>query len=214
MGINNTFIDGPVARTPGQTVAGPALTLQFLPKRDDQIAGEGDENVAKQTALWQVLQLVRPGDVIVVDARGHTKTGCFGEMLVTYFNARGGKGIIVDGSIRDSAEVFSIGVGVWTRGVTPNYATQTTLFPWDFNVPIGCGGALVIPGDVVIADDDGAVVVPAALVDEVADKALEHEDWERFSRIRLAGGGDLMKYYPLSAEGRAEFQQWKSADNS
>ncbi|MCH7984481.1 MAG: ribonuclease activity regulator RraA, partial [Chloroflexi bacterium] len=67
MGIDNTFIDGPVARTPGQTVAGPALTLQFLPTRGDQIAGEGDENVAKQTALWQVLQLVWPGDVIVVD---------------------------------------------------------------------------------------------------------------------------------------------------
>jgi len=213
MGVNNTFIDGPVARTPGQSVAGPALTLHFLPRRDDQLAEEGDENVARRTALWQVLQMVRPGDVIVVDARGHTKTGCFGEMLVTYFSARGGKGIAVDGSIRDSAEAFSLGVGMWTRGVTPNYATQTTLYPWDFNVPIGCGGALVIPGDVVIADDDGAVVVPAALVDEVADRALKHEDWERFSRIKLAEGGDLIKYYPLNAEARVEFQQWKAANS-
>ena len=139
MGVNNTFIDGPVARTPGRSITGPVLTLQFLPKREDQIAGEGDENVAKQTALWQVLQRVQPGDVIAVDARGQTKTGCFGEMLLTYLAAQGGLGIVVDGSIRDSAEATALDIGIWTRGVTPNYATQTTLSPWDFNVPISCG---------------------------------------------------------------------------
>jgi len=213
MGVNNTFIDGPVTRTPGRSITGPVLTLQFLPKREDHIAGEGDENVAKQTALWQVLQRVQPGDVIAVDARGQTKTGCFGEMLLTYLAARGGLGIVVDGSIRDSAEATALDIGIWTRGVTPNYATQTTLSPWDFNVPISCGEALVIPGDVVIADDDGAVVVPAALIDKVADKALEHEDWERFSRIKLTEGGDLMKYYPLDEEAQAEFQQWKLSNN-
>jgi len=213
MGVNNTFIDGPVARTPGRSIAGPALPLQFLPKREDQITGEGDENIAKQTALWRVLQRVQPGDVIAVDARGQTKTGCFGEMLLTYLSARGGLGIVVDGSIRDSAEAPTLDIGIWTRGVTPNYATQTTLFPWDFNVPISCGEALIIPGDVVIADDDGAVVVPAGMIDEVSDKALKHEDWERFSRIKLAEGGDLMKYYPLDEEGQAEFQRWERSNS-
>lgn len=111
------------------------------------------------------------------------------------------------------AEALILDIGIWTRGVAPNYATQTTLSPWDFNVPISCGEALNIPGDGVIADDDGAVVVLAAMIGEVADKALEHEYWERFSGIKLTEGGDLMKYYPLDAEAQAEFQQCKLLNN-
>jgi regulator of RNase E activity RraA len=102
-------------------------------------------------------------------------------------------------------------VPLWTRGATPNYASQSSLFPWAYNVPIACSRVLVLPGDILIADDDGAVIVPAQLAPILAERAGEHEDWEAFSRQRLAEGGSIWKYYPLSEEGRREYEAWKKS---
>jgi regulator of RNase E activity RraA len=211
MGVRQTFIEGPLARLPGAKVVGPAVTLQFMPQRDDVASGMAQEHVEKRTALWAVFETVQPGDVLAVQAFGDPYTGCMGDMLTTYFKGRGGAGIVVDGCIRDWPKVRELGVPVWTRGFTPNYASQTHLFPWAYNVPIACGMALVLPGDIIIADDDGVVVVPAQLVPLVLERTLEHEDWEVFSRKRLLEGGSLMKYYPLSEEGQREYEQWKKA---
>jgi regulator of RNase E activity RraA len=93
---------------------------------------------------------------------------------------------------------------LWLRGVTPNYHTQTNIFPFGVNVPIACGGVLVMPGDIIVADDDGAVVVPIKLAPELLKRASEHREWEEFSHLRLSQGGHLRKYYPLSAEAQAE----------
>ena len=209
LGIRDSYIQGPIARTPGAKIVGPAVTLQFLPKREDQTTGLGLGQTEQKSALWQVLEHVSPGDVIVVDARGELRTGCFGEMLLTYFRAQGGGGVVVDGCIRDYPQIRDFGLPLWTRGFTPNSAGQTNLWPWDFNVPIGCGGVLVLPGDIIIADDDGAVVVPIALAADVAKEAVEHEEWEEFSRLKLQEGGALRKYYPLSDEGRIEYDEWR-----
>ena len=194
-------------------MVGPAITLQFLPKREDQTTGLGAGQTEQRSALWAVLEHVRPGDVMVVDARGQMRTGCFGEMLLTYFQAQGGKGVIVDGCIRDYPQVrqFDPPLPLWTRGFTPNSAGQVNMWPWDFSVPIGCGGVLVIPGDIIIADDDGAVVVPAKLGPELVKRATEHEEWEVFSRMRLQQGGALKTYYPLSEEGRREYEVWRDS---
>lgn len=209
LGISDAFMQGPLARTPGAKVVGPAVTLQFLPKREDQMTGLGEGQTEKRSALWEVLEHVAPGDVIVVDARGDLRTGCFGEMLLTYFQAQGGSGVVVDGCIRDYPQVREFDLPLWTRGFTSNSAGQTNLWPWDFNVPIGCAGVLVLPGDIIVADDDGAVVVPVRLAPEVAKEATEHEEWEVFSRLRLQQGGALSKYYPLSEEGRREYEEWR-----
>ena len=93
--------------------------------------------------------------------------------------------------------------------MTPNFHTQTNIFPFAVNVPVACGDTLVMPGDIVIADDDGVVVVPIALAPELLDKAGEHAEWEEFSRMRLAEGGDLRKYYPLREDAQAEYEAWK-----
>ena len=95
------------------------------------------------------------------------------------------------------------------KGVTPNFHTQTNIAPFAVNVPIACGNTLVIPGDIIVADDDGAVVVPAKLAPQLLAKASEHAEWEDFSRLRLSQGGDLRKYYPLSEEARAEYEAWR-----
>jgi regulator of RNase E activity RraA len=209
MGVRQTFIHGPVPRHPGAKVVGPAVTLQFMPQREDIASGLAQEGSEKVSALWAVFEVVGPGDVLVVQAFGDPYTGCMGDMLVTNFKGRGGAGIVVDGSIRDWPRVQTLEVPVWTRGFTPNYASQSTLYPWAYNVPIACSRVLVLPGDIIIADDDGAVVVPQRLAPTVLELTLEHEEWEKFSRIRLAEGGSLRKYYPLNDEGWAEYMAWQ-----
>ncbi|HET7769602.1 MAG TPA: ribonuclease activity regulator RraA, partial [Chloroflexota bacterium] len=134
-----------------------------------------------------------------------------GEMMMTYFKGKGGAGVVIDGCVRDVAEIKKLGLGLWLRGATPNFHTQTVQFPAAINVPIACGGVLVLPGDVIIADDDGAVVVPQKALAQLVERAAVHHEWEEFSRLRLSEGGDLRKYYPLNDEARAEYEQWKAA---
>jgi regulator of RNase E activity RraA len=210
MGIRNTFIQGPLPRVPGAKVVGPAITLQFMPQREDIASGLGQEHTEKVSALWAVFGTIQPGDVLVVQAFGDPYTGCMGDMLTTYLKGRGGIGVVVDGCVRDWPKIREMGVPMWTRGFTPNYASQSRLFPWAYNVPIACSMVLVVPGDIIIADDDGAVLVPAKMAPIVAEHTVAHEEWEVFSRARLLEGGDLMKYYPLNDEGWAEYEVWRA----
>ncbi|GAB2964518.1 dimethylmenaquinone methyltransferase [Streptomyces pseudoechinosporeus] len=208
-GIRHTFVSGPRPLNPGQKVVGRARTLQFMPQREDIASGLGQEYVERHTALWAVLEAVEPGDVLVVQAYGSTHTGCFGDMLVRYFQRKGGAGIVVDGRIRDTPRVKETGLPIWSTGATPHYASQAELFPWAYDVPVACGGVLVLPGDLVVADDDGPVIVPRQRADDVITAAREHEQWERFSRARIDEGGALTDYYPLTTETRAEYERWR-----
>lgn len=207
LGIRDPFIKGVTCRTPGVKIVGPAITLQFMPKREDMY-GEGEyvdpESQLHRHALYQAAA----GDIVVVDARGDMQSGCFGNMMLTYFKGKGGLGVVIDGCIRDFAIAETLGLGLWLRGVTPNYHTQTNIFPFAVNVPIACGGVFVMPGDIIVANDDGAVVVPISLAEELAEAALHHAEWEDFSREMLEKGGDLRKYYPPSEEGWAEYVIW------
>jgi regulator of RNase E activity RraA len=208
LGIRNAFLQGPVCRTPGISIVGPALTLQFMPMREDLYPQS--EYVEPEMQLHRhVLYHAQAGDVVVVDARGDMTSGVFGAMMMTYFRGRGGLGIVIDGCVRDSAEIKELGLGMWLKGVTPNFHTQTNIYPSAVNVPIACGGVTVLPGDLIIADDDGAVVVPIQLAGELAKKAGEHREWEEFSRLRLSQGADLRKYYPLRDDARAEYEEWR-----
>jgi regulator of RNase E activity RraA len=211
LGIRQTFIEGPKPTLPGAKTVGNILTLQFMPQREDIASGIAQEYIEQHSALWAVLEQVQPGDVLAIQAFGDPFTGCLGEMLITYFKARGGAGIVVDGSIRDWPRVQPLQLPMWVRGFTPHYASQAGLFPWAYNVPIACSRVLVLPGDIMLADDDGAVVIPRQLAPEIARHTLEHEDWESFSRERMQQGGALNKYYPLSEEGRQEYEAWQRA---
>lgn len=208
-GLTRSWINGPTPLELGHHVVGSALTLQFMPKREDVTDdGLGQENTEKRTALWAVLEAVQPGDILVIQAYGSAYSGCIGDMLVRYFKLRGGVGIVVDGRIRDSARIRHLDVPIWCTGRTPNYASQSELFPWAYDIPVAVGGALCLPGDYVIADDDGAVIVPQRHAENLADAALEHEEWESFSRQRIDEGGRLSDYYPLAENSREEFEGW------
>ena len=210
LGIRDPHIQGPIARTSGKHVVGPALTLQFMPKREDLYAVDEYADPEKQLHR-HALYHTQPGDIIVVDARGDMHSGVFGEMMLTFFMGRGGIGAVIDGCIRDFPQVLKdLDIGLWLRGTTPNFHTQTNIVPFAVNVPIACGNTLVMPGDIVVADDDGATVVPAQLAPELTEKAQAHAEWEDFSRMKLAEGGHLRKYYPLSEEGRAEYEAWRA----
>jgi regulator of RNase E activity RraA len=211
LGIRRTWIDGPVPLEPGQRVAGPALTLQFMPQREDVASGLSQEYVERSTALWAALESVQPGDILVIQAYGDAYSGCLGDMLVRYFKRKGGAGIVVDGRIRDARRVRELGVPIWCTGTTPNYASQAGLFPWGYDVPVAVGGSLCLPGDLIVADDDGAVVVPVRKADELIRTARAHEEWEAFSRMRLDEGARLSDYYPLSENSREEYEAWSRA---
>jgi regulator of RNase E activity RraA len=210
LGITRTFVAGPTPLAPGQRVVGSSVTLQFMPQREDVASGVDQEYVERTTALWAVLESIQPGDVLVVQAYGSAFTGCLGDMLVRYFKRRGGAGIVVDGRIRDAPRVRKLGVPVWCTGSTPHYASQSELFPWAYDVPVAVGGVLCLPGDLVVADDDGAVVVPQASAPELVRRAGDHEQWEQFSRMRIDQGATLADYYPLTQNSRAEYEAWRA----
>jgi regulator of RNase E activity RraA len=207
MGIRNSHICGPVAWTKGRRIAGPALTLQFVPKRED-FYGDDEYAEPEKQLHRHVLYHTQPGDIVVVDARGDMRSGIFGEMMLTFFQGKGGAGVVIDGCLRDYPNYGNIDLGLWVRGLTPNFHTQTDIMPFGVNVPIACGGVLVMPGDIIVADDDGAVVVPKALAQKVIDAASVHHEWEAFSKERLMAGGDLRRYYPLTEEARPEYEAW------
>ncbi|NLV75118.1 MAG: ribonuclease activity regulator RraA [Chloroflexi bacterium] len=208
LGIRNPHLQGPVAWTPGRKVVGSALTLQFMPKRED-LYNESEYSDPERQLHRHALYHTKPGDVVVVDARGDMMSGVFGEMMLTFFKGRGGIGVVIDGCIRDYPNAKSLDLGMWLRGVTPNYHTQTNIYPHAVNIPIACGDVMVVPGDIILADDDGAVVIPAGLAGQIADSAGERHEWEEFTKLRLSQGGHLRDYYPLSEASKAEFEAWK-----
>jgi regulator of RNase E activity RraA len=213
LGITKTFIQGPRSNKTGVRAVGRAVTLQFMPMREDIYtdAGVTQEYVERATALWAVLDHIVEGDFLVAQAYGTLRSGVVGEMLAHQLHNRGGVGLVADGGIRDWQKVCQIDVPIWSLGPTPHYASQGELFPWGYHVPVAVGGVLVLPGDLIVADDDGAVCVPIRRAREVLESALEHEAWEDFSRLRLANGGALRRYYPLDETGQAEYEEWEAA---
>ena len=208
VGIRNSHLVGLKPFNPGAVACGQAVTLQFMPKREDVHWGDEYAAAPERELHRRAIMACQPGDIIVVDARGSMSSGVFGEMMLTSFKAQGGNGVVIDGCIRDYPEVKQLDLGLWLRGVTPNFHTQTDIFPHAVNVPIACAGCFIAPGDIIVADDDGAVVLPYALAKSIAEIAGEKTEWEVFSRMKLEAGGRLDKYYPLNDEAQKEYEAW------
>lgn len=202
-GLRNTYLPGitPLVGGPARFV-GCAFTLRYIPAREDidHLRVFEDPAHPQRAAIEQV----QPGEVLVVDARGDGRCASAGEILLTRLHARGGVGFVTDGSVRDSPRVPSIGIPVHTSGISA--ATNLGLHhAVDFQVPIGCAGVAVYPGDVVVGDEEGVVVVPRHLAVEIAQPAADQEDLEAFLRQRVAEGAPLPGTYPPSPELRAEW---------
>ena len=200
---------GPVTLVPGLKAVGTAVTLRFLPKREDIIRGFAEEETEKRSALWASIMAIQDGDVLVIDARGNMQTGCLGEMLMTGVKARGGKGVVVDGCLRDLPTGKTLGLPLFARGATPCNASFFEMYPWDYNQPIGCGGVLVFPGDIIVADDDGVVVVPPKVAAEVLELCRNKEDREVFEKMKIEETGNVAKYHPSNSEALKEYAAWR-----
>jgi regulator of RNase E activity RraA len=208
MGFRNPHMTGILPQSRGKSIVGPALTLQCLPQRPD-LFSEGEYADPETQLHRHVLYHVQEGDVVVVDARGDMRSGIFGDMMSTYFKGRGGAGIIIDGVMRDRPNVEKLDLALWLKGWSPNYHVQTDIFPSAVNVTIACGGVTVVPGDIIVADDDGAVVVPVSMAEHIVEDGRKHADWEEFSRMKLLQGESLQRYYPLHPDAQGEYEAWR-----
>ena len=208
-GFRNVFMQGvrPLGPLSGNLV-GPAFTLRNIPAREDldQIGGLADPEHPQRKAI----ETTPAGHVLVIDCRGDARVACGGDILMTRLKVRGAAGMVSDGGVRDSGPISDMGFPVFCAG--PSAPLNIVLHhAIDIDVPIGCGGVAVYPGDVIVGDRDGVVVIPRALADEVAADGAEQEALEAFVLSRIAGGAALSGTYPPNEATRAAFEAWRSS---
>ncbi len=211
-GLRNVYIQGVARMTKPSTgnMVGPAFTMRSIPAREDldQLSAFDDPMHPQRKAI----ESVPPGHVLVLDCRGEKRVASGGQILTTRLMIRGGAGLVSDGAIRDSGEISKMDFPVYTAGSSAplNLIHHHAL---DQNVPIGCGGVAVYPGDIIVGDDEGVAVIPAHLADEVARDAAEQEVMEAFLLERIQGGASLPGTYPPGDVVKAEFAVWRKAKN-
>jgi regulator of RNase E activity RraA len=206
-GLRNAFMQGvrPLGRYDTNLV-GPAFTLRNIPSREDidSVAILGNSEHPQRRAI----EITPPGHVLVIDCRGDTAAACAGQILVARLMQRGVAGLVGDGGIRDAGPISEMPFPVFCAGASAplNLARHHAV---ESNVPIGCGGIAVYPGDLIVGDRDGIAVIPAALADEVARDAADQEELEEFLLQRVIGGAPLPGTYPPNEATRAAFEQWR-----
>ena len=202
-GVRNAYMRGPKPFTTGyRRVVGPAFTLRFVPAREDLAT---PESWASPRSTRAAIEDMPAGCVCVADARGLTEAGIFGDILAARMHQRGVKALVTDGSLRDAAGVLTARLPVWCADVAaPSSVAGHTFVGWQ--EPIGCGGVAVFPGDIIVADGDGAVVIPVALVDEVARLGPEQERFENWALSEVLKGAPLPGLYPPNADTRARYE--------
>ena len=186
---------------------GPAFTLRYVPMREDVALALDIGN--PENAMQQATQQIPAGSVFVMDMCGNGAVGGLGDVLTTRMMVRGVAGIVADGGMRDVAEIRAMGMPTYCKGPAAP-ASPSALIPIAIQQPIGCGGVLVFPGDIIVADEDGVAVVPAHLAEEVARQALEKEALDGWVRKRGAEGGDILGLYPPNEANLERFRAWKA----
>jgi regulator of RNase E activity RraA len=202
-GIRRCWMNGPMPLfNAGERVVGRAFTLRFVPAREDLATPESWSSPRSTRAA---IENMPEGCIAVVDAMGVQDAGIFGDILTARMRKRGVAALITDGVVRDGEGVEGTGLPVWCTGVAaPASVAGLTFVGWQ--EPVGCGGVAVYPDDVVVADGDGAVLIPQALVAEVANAAVDQERLELWIMREIEKGVPLPGLYPPNAETRARYQ--------
>jgi len=205
-GLRNVWLRGTRPLRPGQErLAGRAFTLRFVPAREDLATPESWSSPISTRAA---IEAMPSGCIAVVDAMGITDAGIFGDILCARMKIRGVAGLVTDGVVRDVAGVLGTGLPVWCRGAAaPPSVAGLTFVNWQ--EPIGCGGVAVFPDDMIVVDDDGAVVIPQALVKEVVEAAVEQEKLEAWIIGEVRAGAALPGLYPANAENKARYEAFR-----
>ena len=202
-GIDNHVIAGLRPTRPDLRLVGFARTLRYLPLREDVFARLGGADNAQKRAV----DTLQPGEVLVIDCRQELGAGTIGDILALTAIQRGATGIVTDGGLRDTAAVTALNIPTYYGAAHPAVLGRRHV-PVDLDLPVACGGALVNPGDVLVGDQDGVLVIPRELADEVAAGAVAQEDEEWFILERVRTGESLRGLYPMDAARRAEYERW------
>ncbi|MGH2355869.1 MAG: hypothetical protein ACRDI2_02140 [Chloroflexota bacterium] len=212
-GIRKPYMMGikPLATGDVYPMVGRARTLRYVPLREDllpYLREAGMDNPQRDA-----IEHVEPGDIFVVDAMGSLEAGTMGDILASRIKKRGAAGIVADGCVRDSPYIKRMGIPVYTRGVHPA-ANTSAILPLEHDGPIQCGGVTVLPGDVLLGDEEGVVVIPPHLAGEIAEHGPEHEALEVFLRQKIDEGYSIAEAYPPNERVRAEYEALKPKPRS
>ncbi|RWX81380.1 ribonuclease activity regulator RraA [Neorhizobium lilium] len=211
-GLRNQFIQDvrPVGKA-SRNMVGEAYTLRYIPAREDlnPLTAFRDRAHPQRKAVEECPQ----GAVFVIDSRKDPRAASAGSILVSRLMVRGVEGIVTDGGFRDSPEIAELPIGAYHN--RPSAPTNLTLHQaLDINVPIGCGDVAVFPGDVVVGDGEGVIVIPADIADEIADEAVEMTAFEDFVLEQVNGGRSILGLYPpTDPEAGIDFERWRKASN-
>jgi len=205
-GLRNVWMRGTKPIREGQPrLVGRAFTLRFVPAREDLATPESWSSPISTRAA---IEAMPEGCIAVVDSMGVQDAGIFGDILCARMAKKGVAALITDGVVRDIAGVLGTGLPVWCNGAAaPPSVAGLTFVAWD--QPIGCGGVAVFPGDVVVVDQDGAVLIPQALLEAVTEAAVEQERQENWIMSEVEKGAALPGLYPPNAENKARYEAWK-----
>lgn len=206
-GFRNTFITGVTPLRPDLRMVGFAFTLRYVPAREDldmQVDYDNSKNVQRIA-----VETIQKDDVLVIDARGDVRAASFGHIIATRIRYLGAAGLVTDGGLRDTPRFRELDFPSYVKA---SHATTSSVIhhPADMNVPVGCGGVLVMPGDVVVGDAEGVVVIPARLAEDVARDAHEQELLEEFVLKKVEEGASIKGTYPPDDELRAAFAASRS----
>jgi regulator of RNase E activity RraA len=186
---------------------GRAFTLRFVPAREDLAT---PQSWASPISTRAAIEDMPEGCIAVVDSTGVTDAGIFGDILCARMAKRNVAALVTDGAVRDVAGVLSTGLPVWCNGVAaPPSVAGITFVGWQ--QPVGCGGVAVFPDDIIVADDDGAVVVPAALCETIVEEAIEQERMEAWIMEEVGRGVQLPGLYPMNEETRRRYEAQRQA---
>jgi regulator of RNase E activity RraA len=205
-GINNAFFTGLTPLHRNMRMVGRARTVRYVALREDLQRSYSGAGSAQQKAV----ETIEPGEVLVIEARGAADAGTIGDMYSTRAFIRGAAGIISDGALRDTPAITALSKPIYHQG-SHGATLGRRHMPFSFNEPITCAGVFVVPGDVIVGDGEGAVVIPAALAEEVARDAIAQEEIEAFALERITAGESSFGLFPLAPSRREEFTTWANA---
>ncbi|MFN0091165.1 MAG: hypothetical protein ACKVWR_12995 [Acidimicrobiales bacterium] len=202
-GIRNAFFNGLKPVKGGQRLLGFAHTLRYVPMREDlQRRLAGGVNAQRQA-----IESLQPGEVLVIEARGEPHAGTIGDIFALRALRLGAAGVVTDGALRDTPAIRRLELPVYHQ--SSHAATLGRLhLPLDHQIPVACAGVTVLPGDVIVGDDEGAVVIPAELAEEVAADSARQELEEEWALERVDAGESSIGVFPISKERRPEFEAW------
>jgi 2-keto-4-pentenoate hydratase/2-oxohepta-3-ene-1,7-dioic acid hydratase in catechol pathway/regulator of RNase E activity RraA len=204
-GLNNVSIDGLSATRPEKRVVGLARTLRYVPNREDLFKTHGGGFNAQKKAI----DSVNEGEILVMEARGDKGTGTIGDILALRAQVRGAAAIITDGGVRDFSAVAAMEMPTYYANPHPAVLGRRHI-PWDTDITIACGGTTVQPGDIIVADSDGILVIPPAIAEDLVEDCIQQEKEETFIFEMVKQGNSVDGLYPMNKVWQARYKEWEA----